>query len=349
MAQSGEAAKLLRWYDANARVLPWRVPPGVDQAANPYHVWLSEIMLQQTTVAAVKSYFQTFTRRWPTVQDLAAADDADVMSAWAGLGYYARARNLLKAARILAALEAFPDTEADLRALPGIGPYTAAAIAAIAFGRRAVVVDGNIERVIARYFDLRTPLPEVKSQIKTRADDLTPQDRGGDYAQAAMDLGALICTPKSPDCRICPWHDGCRGRIAGTAASLPARKPKARKPTRFGSAYYGVRRDGSVLLERRPERGLLGGMLGFPSTQWAETRPEPQAPAPADWVRADRDVTHVFTHFRLELTIYVAILDDNVNSNAGEFVPRDSFSSQALPTVFRKVYDVGQDRLAQMQ
>ena len=234
------ADRLLAWYDANARDLPWRIPPQRSRAGDrpdPYHIWLSEVMLQQTTVAAVIPYFDHFTQRWPTVADLAAAEDADVMGAWAGLGYYARARNLLKCARAVAAEGGrFPGTEADLAQLPGIGPYTAAAVAAIAFGRRAVVVDGNVERVMARIHDVETPLPDAKSLLRELADAATPDTRPGDYAQAVMDLGATVCTPRSPSCGICPWADGCAARKAGTAAALPRKRPKAPKPIRHGIA-----------------------------------------------------------------------------------------------------------------
>lgn len=335
---SKEAAEILRWYDRHARNLPWRVPPGSGAAPDPYHIWLSEIMLQQTTVAAVKAYFMRFTTAWPTVAALAAADDADVMAAWAGLGYYARARNLLKAARAVVELGGFPDTEDGLRTLPGIGPYTSAAIAAIAFGRRAVVVDGNVERVMARYFALRDPLPGVKAEMRARADDLTPDARAGDYAQAVMDLGATICTPRSPACAICPWRAGCQASRDGDAETLPRRAPKLAKPIRYGAAYYAIRGDGAVLLERRPDKGLLGGMLGFPGTAWAETAPVPAPPCAANWHQLPAPITHVFTHFRLELTIYVANLDMQTQPDVGEFMPPHAFSDADLPTVFRKVY-----------
>ena len=341
-----EAAEILRWYDVHARALPWRVPPGETRQADPYHVWLSEIMLQQTTVAAVTAYFNRFVSQWPTVADLAAAPDNDVMAAWAGLGYYARARNLLKAARIVAQAGSFPDTEDGLRALPGVGPYTAAAISAIAFGRRAVVVDGNVERVMARYFALRDPLPGVKAEMKARADGLTPSARAGDYAQAVMDLGATICTPRNPACGICPWMQECAGRKAGIEQALPARAPKPMKPTRYGHVYYGVREDGAVWVERRPNKGLLGGMLGFPGTDWAEDAPDATPPLGADWCATSPDVTHVFTHFRLELTIHVAKLDMRMTPDVGEFVMADRFADSALPTVFRKVYRAGHKALA---
>ena len=337
---SREATEILRWYDRHARNLPWRVPPRAGRAANPYHVWLSEIMLQQTTVAVVKAYFMRFITRWPRVDDLAAADDADVMAAWAGLGYYARARNLLKTARRVVELGAFPDSQDKLRDLPGVGPYTSAAIAAIAFGQRAVVVDGNVERVMTRYFALRDPLPGVKKQIRERADDLTPQERAGDYAQAVMDLGATICAPRQPACGICPWQTECKARKGGNAESLPVRAPKIEKPTRYGVAFYGVRIDGAILVERRPETGLLGGMLGFPGSDWTERATTSRPPCEAAWLTLPKPVTHVFTHFRLELNVSVAILDMETKPSTGEFMAPHRFSDADLPTVFRKVYRI---------
>ncbi|MEM9851814.1 MAG: A/G-specific adenine glycosylase, partial [Pseudomonadota bacterium] len=236
---SPSSTDLLAWYDTHARVLPWRIPPGDVAQPDPYRVWLSEIMLQQTTVAAVKSYFERFTSHWPTVTDLAAAEDERVMGEWAGLGYYARARNLLKCARVVVTDHAgvFPDTRQGLLALPGIGPYTASAVAAIAFGRAETVVDGNVERVMARVFAVDTPLPQAKPDLTELAAGLTPVNRPGDYAQAVMDLGATICTPKTPACGICPWRDPCAARAEGIAADLPKKTPKKPKPTRRGIAY----------------------------------------------------------------------------------------------------------------
>jgi A/G-specific adenine glycosylase len=288
-AQDGSAqespvmvAAILDWYDRMARSMPWRVPPHLSAQGHrpdPYHVWLSEVMLQQTTVAAVGGYFRAFVTRWPAVIDLAAAEDADVMAAWAGLGYYARARNLLKCARAVAQEHSgrFPDTEAGLRTLPGIGPYTAAAIAAIAFDRPATVLDGNVERVMARLNAIEQPLPDAKETLRAQAARLTPEHRPGDYAQAVMDLGATICTPRRPACGLCPWSGPCAGRRRGIAAELPRKRPKPEKPTRLGIAYLALRPDGAVLLERRPPRGLLGGMLGLPGTDRAAGRPRPSA------------------------------------------------------------------------
>jgi A/G-specific adenine glycosylase len=334
---------LLRWYDAHARVLPWRVPPDADRTADPYKVWLSEIMLQQTTVAAVIPYFEAFTRAWPDVQALAAANDEDVLAAWAGLGYYARARNLLKTARIVADSGGFPATEAGLLALPGVGPYTAAAIAAIAYGAPAVVVDGNIERVMARLFNEQAPLPKAKPQLKRLAAALTPQQRAGDYAQALMDLGANICIPKTPRCERCPLPDKCAGFAKGTAAGLPKRLPKIPKPTRRGIVYFAQRPDGQVLLETRPPKGLLGGMLGLVGSAWAESPPAFSPPFAGDWQQAEAEITHVFTHFNLQLVLYAAPIG-NVNPNAGSFMPPPS--PEDLPSIMRKAYIAGLDLLS---
>jgi A/G-specific adenine glycosylase len=343
-----EAADLLAWYDVHARALPWRVPPGTGLRPDPYRIWLSEVMLQQTTVAAVKAYFARFTTLWPTVGDLAAAPDERVMGEWAGLGYYARARNLLKCARVVAEElgGVFPNTEEGLRALPGIGPYTAAAIAAIAFDRRAVVMDGNVERVMARLHDIHTPLPAAKPELKAAAEVLTPDRRPGDYAQAVMDLGATICTPRNPACGICPWRAPCVARAAGTAAELPKKTPKKAKPMRLGIAYVGRTRDGGWLLERRPDRGLLGGMLGWPGTEWAETTPEEAPPLPADWQDAGAEARHTFTHFHLRLALRVAVIDpaELPAGTALTVMPRSAFRPSDLPTVMRKAFDLAQGR-----
>ena len=279
------ARDLLGWYDRNARVMPWRIGPlDRTQRPDPYRVWLSEVMLQQTTVAAVRAYVHRFTTLWPTVSDLAAAADADVMAAWAGLGYYARARNLLKCARAVVSGHGgvFPDTRAGLLTLPGIGPYTASAISAIAFDRPETVVDGNVERVMARMYDLHDPLPGSKPALTALASVLTPANRPGDYAQAVMDLGATICTPRSPACGICPWRTPCAARVAGTQAGLPRKMPKKVQPVRHGIAYVARRADGAWLLETRANSGLLGGMLGFPGSDWSDA-PQPAPPIAADW------------------------------------------------------------------
>jgi A/G-specific adenine glycosylase len=330
------AATLLAWYDRNARALPWRIPPGGTRP-DPYRVWLSEVMLQQTTVAAVRPHFDTFVTRWPTVHALAAAPDSEVMAAWAGLGYYARARNLIACARAVAA-HGFPDTEPGLRALPGIGPYTAAAIAAIAFGRRAVVVDGNVERVLARLYAVEDPLPAAKPRLRARADALTPAARPGDYAQALMDLGAILCTPRIPACTACPWRDPCRARRAGIAEALPRRTPAAPKPVRRGTAYLALRPDGTVLAETRPARGLLGGMLGFPGTPWSDD-PPPRPPFPADW-RPLGHVRHTFTHFHLLLRLEGARVPAGFAPPAGAFHPPAALAP-ALPSLMRKALRLG--------
>ena len=347
-----DAADLLAWYDVHARDLPWRVPPAARAAGvapDPYRVWLSEVMLQQTTVAAVKSYFERFTALWPTVTDLAAAPDAQVMGEWAGLGYYARARNLLKCARVVAGEHGgrFPATREGLLALPGIGPYTAAAISAIAHDAAEVVVDGNVERVMSRLHDIRTPLPAAKPELTETAATLTPAQRAGDYAQAVMDLGATVCTPKNPACGICPWMGACAARAAGVQAELPYKTPKKPKPTRFGIAYVAQRADGAYLLETRPDKGLLGGMLGWPGSDWSETpTPEPVPPIKADWQDLNEEARHTFTHFHLRLAIRVAQVPKGAAPDRGEFLPKAAFRPSDLPTVMRKVFDLAQGGLA---
>eukprot|EP00903_Cladosiphon_okamuranus_P001100 g1098.t1 len=293
MASASSSNSLLVWYDRHARTLPWRVSPAdrkLGEVPDPYRVWLSEIMLQQTTVAAVKAYFEKFVLLWPTVEDLAAASEEEVMKAWAGLGYYSRARNLKKCAETVAANHGgrFPEDEGELLNLPGIGPYTAAAIATIAFDRHAAVVDGNVERVLSRLFRIETPLPEAKPDIKGKMAELTPLDRPGDFAQAVMDLGATICTPKKPACGLCPWREICEVQSSDLAETLPRKAPKKEKPTRYGAAFVAVDAEtGAVLLRRRPPRGLLGGMTEVPGTDWSEGfDPDDaldHAPFSADW------------------------------------------------------------------
>ena len=398
---------LLAWYDANARVLPWRSRPG--ETADPYRVWLSEVMLQQTTVAAVRPRFEAWVARWPTVAALAAADEADVMAAWAGLGYYARARNLLKAARAVAERGSFPEDEAGLRALPGLGAYTAAAVAAIAFGQSAVVVDANVERVVARLFAIL----DKGAAIRAAADTITPDARAGDFAQAMMDLGATICTPRAPRCLLCPLRDACAGYASGAPEAFPARKAKAEKPQRYGTIFWlerdtpssstpvraqrapppplTVRADlppsppvcaelvealpfssragqkkgststssvrteeGSsgqtedrgpvragrreVLLVRRPARGLLGGMRALPTGPWSDAPPGlADPPATAEWRLLDATVTHVFTHFRLQLALAVGTApSQGAGDLEGEWWPVDRLEDAGLPTVFAK-------------
>ncbi|MFC3612186.1 A/G-specific adenine glycosylase [Lutimaribacter marinistellae] len=338
---------LLKWYDVHAREMPWRVGPA-DRAAgvlpDPYRVWLSEVMLQQTTVAAVRDYFHRFTARWPTVLDLAAAPDADVMGEWAGLGYYARARNLLKCARVVAYEHdgRFPDSYEGLLELPGIGPYTAAAVAAIAFDRAETVLDGNVERVMARLHDVHVPLPEAKPMLKDHAERHTPLTRPGDHAQAVMDLGATICTPRSPACGICPVIEHCAARRAGTAAELPKKSPKKPKPTRYGHAYLARLPDGSLVLERRAEKGLLGGMLGWPGSDWSDA-PSTEPPFDAEWREIAGEVRHTFTHFHLILRLYGAELPEEAAPEGYEIIGKHAFRPSDLPTVMRKAYALWRD------
>jgi len=337
------SAALLAWYDGHARVLPWRTAPA-DRAAgvqpDPYRVWLSEVMLQQTTVAAVRGYFLRFTGRWPDVAALAAAADPEVMAEWAGLGYYARARNLLACARAVVARHdgRFPQTLAELRALPGIGPYTAAAVAAIAFDLPATVVDGNVERVMARLHGVEVPLPAAKPVLVALAETHTPAARPGDHAQAVMDLGATVCTPRKPACGICPLWQPCAARAAGTAADLPRKRAKPAKPVRQGVVWAAFRPDGAVLLEDRPARGLLGGMLGLPGDGWDGAGGP--APVAATW-HAAGEVRHTFTHFHLILAVQIA--RTSAAPLRGRFVravPAD------LPTLMRKAHDLAAAAIA---
>lgn len=349
MTNASLSQSLLDWYDRHARRLPWRVPPGdrkLGEVPDPYRIWLSEVMLQQTTVAAVKEYFEKFTRTWPRVEDLAAADEEDVMKAWAGLGYYSRARNLKKCAETIAREHAgrFPEDEDALLTLPGVGPYTAAAIATIAFDRHAAVVDGNVERVLSRLRQIETPLPAAKADIKREMAQLTPQERPGDFAQAVMDLGATICTPKRPACGLCPWMTECRVQNSGLAETLPRKAPKKEKPTRFGAAFVAVdSSSGSVLLRRRAPKGLLGGMTEVPGTDWSETfdvsKAIGAAPFLDDWKVCTGEVKHTFTHFHLRLQVLRA----NTSRDAADSLdgawwsPQNRLEDEALPTVMRKV------------
>lgn len=337
------ARSLLDWYDRHRRDLPWRARPG--ERADPYRVWLSEIMLQQTTVAAVGPYFRRFLERWPTVEALAAADLDDVLAAWAGLGYYARARRLHGCARTIAATHGgrFPDTEEGLRALPGVGPYTAGAIAAIAFDRPAVAVDGNVERVIARAFAIDAPLPGAKATIRRHTLDLLPPERPGDFAQALMDLGATVCTPRNPACGLCPWRDGCAGRLAGIAAELPRQAPKKARPQRHGLAFWVERADGAVLLRRRPDEGLLGGMLELPSTPWREApwaleEALGHAPLVGEFRLLPGVARHGFTHFAIDLAVAACRVPEGARSAGPEdrWHRPETFDDLALPTMTRK-------------
>ncbi|PZU10390.1 A/G-specific adenine glycosylase [Sphingomonas sp.] len=328
------SAALLAWYDIHRRTLPWRADP-LGPPPDPYAVWLSEVMLQQTTVAAVKPYFARFLARWPTVETLAAAADADVMAAWAGLGYYARARNLIACARAVARDHGgrFPDTEEGLRALPGLGAYTAAAVAAIAFGRRAVVVDANVERVVARLFAVEEALPAARPKLRQLADTITPDERAGDFAQAMMDLGATICTPRSPACALCPLAGGCAARAACAQEDYPRKMAKRDKPVRRGTIFW-LEAEGHVLLRRRPPRGMLGGMRALPSGPWQEQDPAlADAPAPADW-RALGGGRHVFTHFALDYVVVGSLASDRLAE--GEWWPIGRIEEAGLPTLFAR-------------
>jgi A/G-specific adenine glycosylase len=336
------ASDLLAWYDRHRRDLPWRARPG--EAVDPYRVWLSEIMLQQTTVTAVKPYFAAFLTRFPTVGALAAAPTDAVMQAWAGLGYYSRARNLHACAKAVEERHGgrFPETEETLRTLPGIGAYTAAAIAAIAFGRAAAAVDGNVERVISRVFLVEEPLPRAKATIRALTETLVPADRPGDFAQALMDLGATICTPRKPACVICPWMTSCEARAAGLAETLPRKEAKRTGELRRGAAFVAIRGDGAVLLRTRPPEGLLGGMVETPTSDWRMDYDVSQAmldaPLDARWKRLFGVVRHVFTHFPLELTVFVAkVARDTPAPEGMRFTPREALAGEALPGAMKKV------------
>jgi A/G-specific adenine glycosylase len=341
---------LLAWYDRHRRMLPWRAPPG--ERAEPYRVWLSEIMLQQTTVKAVAPYYARFLARWDDVRALAAAPLDDVLKAWAGLGYYARARNLHACARAVVERHGgkFPASEAELRALPGIGDYTAAAIAAIAYDLPATAVDGNVERVIARLYAVTTPLPAAKPEIRRLAGGLTPQRRAGDFAQAMMDLGATICTPKNPACALCPWNENCAAYAQGEAELFPYRTPKREGALRRGAAFVARRADGMVLVRTRPAKGLLGAMTEVPTTDWQHDFDEGKARAGAPrftamraqkriaWRKIAGVVRHVFTHFPLELSVYAADIPARTPAPSGtRWVALASLAGEALPSVMRKV------------
>lgn len=338
---------LLAHYDTNARQLPWRTAPAQREAGShpdPYHVWLSEIMLQQTTVAAVIPYFEKFTRRWPTVRDLATADEQDVMAAWAGLGYYARARNLVACANEVAFKRqgVFPNDEADLLSLPGVGAYTAAAISAIAFDRRAVVVDANVERVVSRVFAIKQTLPAAKKTIRMFADRLTPAQNSGDFAQAMMDLGATICTARNPRCTVCPVSAFCKARTEGDPARYPIKAPKKARPERTGRAFW-VERDGKVWLLRREGKGMLGGLRALPDDRWSARKDgDGTPPFAGEWRIIDQTVRHIFTHFALtlELAVYDGTNFDMVaNENLsrdGVFWPIEDLEHAGLPTLFVK-------------
>jgi A/G-specific adenine glycosylase len=337
---------LLDWYSRYRRTLPWRAPPG--ETADPYRVWLSEIMLQQTTVKAAGPYFARFCARWPDVRTLAAAPLEEVLRLWAGLGYYARARNLHACAKAVVERHGgcFPPSEAALAALPGVGPYTAAAIAAIAFDLPAAAVDGNAERVIARLFAVEQELPAAKAQIRSLTQSMVPAERAGDFAQALMDLGASICTPKKPACVLCPIREHCAARRAGAPEQYPLKAPRRERPLRRGAAFVLTRTDGCVLVRSRAPTGLLGGMTEVPTTRWSsefdERRALAEAPRPAHatpkWRRVAGCVTHVFTHFPLQLVVYEASVAAGLPAPAGmRWVALAKVGGEALPNVMRKV------------
>jgi A/G-specific adenine glycosylase len=340
------ADALLAWYGRHRRILPWRTASG--ETPDPYRVWLSEIMLQQTTVKTVAPYFARFVQRWPNVASLAAAPLQEILQAWAGLGYYARARNLHACANAVVERHGgcFPAREDELRALPGIGRYTSAAIAAIAFDKRAVPVDGNIERIVARLFAVEEPLPAAKPTIQGLAETLAPERRFGDFAQALMDLGATICTPQRPACVLCPLNDGCAARRRGDPEVFPVKAPKVKGKLRRGAAFFVQRADGAVLLRSRPAKGLLGGMTELPTTEWTGDFDEgtafAQAPnlarAKPQWRRIPGVVTHVFTHFPLELIVYAAAVPAATPAPEGaRWVAAADLAGEALPTLMRKV------------
>lgn len=342
--KSHQTTAILNWYDRHHRILPWRVTPiehtqGI--RSDPYRVWLSEIMLQQTTVEAVKAYFNKFVALWPTVKSMAEASEDDILRAWAGLGYYSRARNLKKCADIIAANNngEFPATAAELKELPGIGDYTSAAIAAIAFGEPAAVVDGNVERVISRLYAINTPLPAAKTQIRALMGQLTPNDRPGDFAQAVMDLGATICTPRRPACAICPVNDDCEALAHHDPETFPVKAPKAAKPVRTGAAFIAIADDGSVLLRKRKVEGLLAGMTEVPGSAWTARidgdATVNSAPFRASWLPAGI-ITHVFTHFELRLSVYSTRDIRKRNDIEGWWSAPSELEGEALPTVMKK-------------
>ncbi len=332
---------LLTWYDANKRVFPWRAKHG--GRSTPYRVWLSEIMLQQTTVQAVDGYYRAFLKRWPNVTALAHASLDDVLVAWAGLGYYSRARNLLRTAQIIAFERSgrFPRSAVELKKLPGIGPYTAGAIASIAFGERVAAIDANGERVLSRLFALEEPVPKMRRRMAALADALVPVERPGDFAQALMDLGSLICTPKSPNCTVCPVAQDCLALRRGLCEKLPVRISEPKRPTKRGAAFVALDRKGAVLLERRAEKGLLGGMMQPPLGAWREAFPTrlraiKEAPFSGKWVKVPGFVRHSFTYFHLEIEVYVARFSRRPIFD-GVWVAREKLGHTALPTAMKKL------------
>lgn len=344
MKPEARAADLLAWYDRHRRALPWRA--SACERPDPYRIWASEIMLQQTTVTAVKPYYERFMTRFPTVKALAEAPSEDVMQAWAGLGYYSRARNLHACAK--AVMEGhrgrFPDTEEGLRALPGIGAYTAGAVAAIAFDRPAAAVDGNVERVMSRLFAIEDELPGARPLIREKVLALLPHGRPGDFAQALMDLGATICTPRNPACGLCPWREPCRARIAGTQESFPRKAKKKAGVTRYGAAFVLTRQDGAILLRTRPAKGLLGGMAEVPTSEWRADYEldgaAQDAPLPLRWTQVAEPVRHVFTHFPLELTVFTGSVSERTQAPAGmRFTRLADLAGEPLPSLMLKVVE----------
>ena len=339
------ATTVLKWYECHARDLPWRIPPIQSRAGvrpNPYHVWLSEVMLQQTTVKAVKPYYEMFKIKWPSITKLALAKDEEIMGAWAGLGYYSRARNLMNCARVIVRdyNSIFPQEEKLLLQLPGIGPYTAAAIQAIAFNKRANVIDGNIDRIITRLFAIYTPIRLSKNRIKLHAASVLPKSRFGDYAQALMDLGSQICTPKNPKCIMCPIKSKCCSYKQGVTNMIPYPIKKKPKLIRYGYVFIILTKNNKILLERRPNSGILGGMLSFPSTNWAESsEPKLCPPFQADWNILDQTVYHTFSHFHLELKIARSLVNKPPSGYLESSLNRSSRKS--LPILMRKVFDIG--------
>ena len=340
-AQAPDAPALLAWYDAYRRALPWRAAPGV--RPDPYRVWLSEIMLQQTRVETVAPYFLKFVTRWPDVHALATAKLSEVLSAWAGLGYYARARNLHACAREIAGRGGeFPRAEAELRELPGIGAYTAAAVAAIAFEARTIAIDGNVERVVARLFALREPLPKAKAKLRALAGRLQPEGRHGDFAQALMELGAIVCTPRKPGCPRCPWQGACAANALGEPERFPRKTAKKAGKLRRGAAFVVLREDGAVLLRTRPSKGLLGGMTEVPTSEWTHRFDSAlaleHAPLRRTWKRLPGTVRHVFTHFPLKLVVLTARVKKKTRPPKGmRFVREQDLDREALPMLMRKV------------
>ena len=336
------AQLLLSWYDNHARELPWRIPPHLSKKGlmpDPYHTWLSEIMLQQTTIASVKPYFTKFIKKWPSIQLINAAQEDEVMSEWAGLGYYSRARNLIKCANIVCEKYSgyFPQNEKELLKLPGIGPYTAAAISAIAFGKAAAVVDGNIERVISRLFFISQPIETVKNLINEKAKSLTPNFRSGDYSQAMMDIGSTICIPKNPKCNRCPLVTKCIATKKNNPDSVPVKLKKKIKPIKKGFVYIGIINDKEIMLFKRPKSGLLGGMLCLPSTEWKEnTFPLNTPPINSNWTEIQGEIKHSFTHFTLLLKVMIT----NINSIPQGFQTANlsTFNPSTLPTVMKKAF-----------